>query len=487
MPQKNNANERQSLKGSNTRFVPRIVNPVKIKKAVIFSAEELVRNAAGVLRENMPWIDCRILSDPVSVSNFQSDEATVFLFDDTSLTFIDAAKIHKANKDAVIVLLSSNDFLHRSPRSAAEEKYPHTASADLIFAINSSEFLPDRILTSVVRCAEDLLNIEKYTKVRRYIFLIVDDEPRWFSQFLSVLYQIIGQRADVKVTRTYEETLEFLFGVEHESKIDKTGFLQKGHGDDVVCMITDVFFPRGSDLHSQAGVDLIRLMNRFYPRIPAIIASKAKEAEDMKGLAFILPKGDPGSIQTFRDYIYDHTGLGDFLVTDSRGKVLHRAKHIKDVVEIFLEAEKDTPQALKLRALLEDYGRRDSFSTWLYMHGFRELGDRLRPVHLTGQRMISVLKNSFEEEIQRMDRTPLLIEGKEIFDLPQLAHALRSADPKQIQKLSDTDTFSTWLDRKCYPELAEELRPIHKSGEKLRHTLADVMDKWTRIYAKKKN
>lgn len=37
--------------------------------------------------------------------------------------------------------------------------------------------------------------------------IIDDDEPRWFSQFLPVLYNIIGQRADVKLTRTYEETM----------------------------------------------------------------------------------------------------------------------------------------------------------------------------------------------------------------------------------------------------------------------------------------
>jgi hypothetical protein len=460
------------------KFFPRIINPVKITKTVIFSAEEAVRKAEAALVENMPWMECRVFADPQSVSDYQSDQATVFLLDDTSLSFIDAKKIHKNNRNAVIVLLSSNDLIHRSPPSVAVEKFPFTALADLIFAVNSKEFFPDRIVTSVVRSAEDLLNIEKYSQARRYIFLIVDDEPRCFSEFLPVLYNIIGQRADVKVTRTYEETLEFIFGVRSEGQIDPDNYLASGHGDDVVCLITDVFFPKGEDLLSKAGVDLIRLMNLYYPRIPAIIASKAKEAEDLNEPVFILPKGDPGSIETLRTYINDFTGIGDFLVKDEKRGILYRAKHIRELYKIVKRAEKDTVGGQNLRELLEDYGRKDLFSTWLYMHGFRELADRLRPLQVTGKKMIAVLEKNLKEEIQRIEKIPLVIDGVEIFGLTDLIERLRRASPVKIQKLSDTDAFSNWLDLKCYPELAKKLRPIHGSGEKLRQTLVDLVEDW---------
>jgi hypothetical protein len=459
-------------------FLPRVINPVKITRAVIFSAEESIRKAEVTLAENIPWLECRVLSDPLSVSNYTSDLATVFLLDDTSMSFIDAEKIHRNNRDAVIVLLSTNELIHRSPPSVAAEKYPFTSRADLVFAVNSSDFLPERIVTSVVRCAEDLLNIETYSKARRYIFLIVDDEPRWFSEFLPVLDNIIGQRADVKVTRTYEETIQFIFGVEDDTRIDKQNYLARGHGDDIVCLITDVFFPRGRDLRSEAGVHLMGLMNTYYPRIPTIIASKAKEAEDLTELAFILPKGDPGSIETLRTYIHDYTGLGDFLVKDENGEVLYRAKHIRELYKIVKRAERETAAARSLRELLEDYGKRDSFSTWLYMHGFRELADRLRPLHITGKKMIAVLKDQLKKEIQRIEKIPLVIDEVEISSVAGLLKELKRADPVKIQKLSDTDTFSNWLELKCYPELAKELRPIHGSGEKLRQILVGIVGRW---------
>ena len=469
----------------NFSFSPRIINPKKIANVILFSADEKVRKSGKVLKKEMPWINCTVLSDPISVSNFFSERATVFVLDDTSMTFVDSKKIQENNKDAVVILLSSNDQIHRSSPSVALEKFPYTGDADLIFAFNQTKYIPNHIITSVVRCAEDLLNIEHYSQERRFIFLIVDDEPRWFSQFLPALYDIIGQRADVKVTRTYEETLQFLFGVEHESDIDKNHYLNHGHGDDVVCLITDVFYPRGQEQRSHAGVDLIKLVNIYYPRIPTIIASKAKEAEDLKDMAFVLPKGDPGSIETLRDYIYDHTGIGDFLVKDKGGKELYRAKHITDMYEIIKRAQRDTTEASQLRSILENYGRKDSFSTWLYMHGFRELGDRLRPMHIFGQEMISVLKDQLKKEMLRMEKTPIIIDDTEVFDLSGLLDTLRNADPSTIQPLSDSDTFSTWLDCKSYPELAEELRPIHGSGKRLSLKIAGIVEKWIKIYAEK--
>ena len=50
-----------------------------------------------------------------------------------------------------------------------------------------------------------------------------------------------------------------------------------------------------------------------------------------------------------------------------------------EICRILLEAEQDTPGDLELRGILEKYGEKDKFSTWLYMHSYRELGDRLRP------------------------------------------------------------------------------------------------------------
>jgi hypothetical protein len=82
----------------------------------------------------------------------------------------------------------------------------------------------------------------------------------------------------------------------------------------------------------------------------------------------------------------------------------------------------------------------------------------------------------------RLDRTPLVMGGEKIFSLVDLLAVLRSLPPETIQPYSNNDTFSSWLDRRGYSELAEELRPIHGSGPGLRQTLVEIIEKWIATY-----
>jgi hypothetical protein len=436
----------------------------------------------------MPWITVDVLTDPHSLARIRPKGATVLILDDVAINLADTDQVRKKNKDTIVALLSANEFIHCSPPSATQQKYPYTKKADFVFAYNKTDCAPQKIIQSVVRAAEDQLNVNFYSKVRRFIFLIVDDEPRWFSQFLPLLYSIIGQRADVVFTRTYEESIQFLFGVEKETDINVRGkqYMSSGHGDDVICLITDIFFPRGDDLESNAGKDLVGLVQKYYPRIPIIIASKTKEAETFRNTAFLLPKGDPESLDTLRSYIRDHTGIGDFLIRDKEGKVLHRIKNIQEMTAILDEAGKNTQRAQQLREILEAYGEKDSFSTWLYMHSYRDLGDVIRPLQHHGRELISVLKRHLKSEMDHVLHMPLLIDGKKVYDLEGLLSCLKTADPAQIELLSDNDIFSSWLDRKGYSGLAEDLRPIHGTGNILIKSLSAIVEKWILIYEKRK-
>jgi hypothetical protein len=466
------------------RFVPRVINPVKVERVVIFAADSRIRDSSKTLEEKMAWLRTEVLHDPQSALAASSERPSVFLFDDTALALLDVEQVRAKNKNAILVLLSYQPFIQCAPPQAAQANYPYTARADLVFAVDRDRLLPENIVLAAVRVAEDRLNIERHTSLKRFIFHIVDDEPRWFSQFLPVLYAIIGQRADVMVTRTYEESLRFLFGdgEEEETPPDGPGRGERGHGDDVICLITDIFFPRGSELQCDAGRELIGLVNSRFPRIPVIIASKAKEALELNKLGFILPKGDPGSLEKLKEYILNFTGMGDFLVCDDEGREIRRARNIREICAILLEAEEDNAEGRRLRALLEAYGEKDKFSTWLYMHSYRELGDRLRPKKSRGRQLIALLKKHLRLELARMERTPLVLGGSKAFDLAGLLAALRALPPETLQPYSDNDIISSWLDYKGFSELAEQLRPIHGRGQELKDILADIVAKWLEIY-----
>ncbi|MBN2492919.1 MAG: hypothetical protein JXQ29_18865, partial [Planctomycetes bacterium] len=427
-------------------FEPRVIHPVKITDVVVFSAEEAIRSTVDALGAALPWARVQLFFDPVSVAEFTAAGASVLVVDDTALNLVDPAPLRRRNPKTVILLLSGNESVGCAPPSVARQRFPYTARADLILAVDRADLSPAKVAVAGVRLAQDRLNIQAGGSLRRFIFLLVDDEPRWFSQFLPILYGIIGQRADVMITRTYEETLEFLFGVPEAAQIDAGTFRTRGRGEDVVCLITDVVFPRGEQLTSDAGRDLVQLVRTYYPRYPVIVASKAKEAQALQDVAFLLPKGDPGSLERLRDQIRDFTGIGDFLVCDATGRERHRVKNIFDMHRLVREAEEDTAEAAGLRDLLASYGQKDMFSTWLYMHSYCELAGRLRPRRGTGRDLVGVLRRELELEMDRMKRTPLVVGGTRIFDLRDLEAFLRSADPTTVQPLSDDDVFSSWLD-----------------------------------------
>jgi hypothetical protein len=134
---------------------------------------------------------------------------------------------------------------------------------------------------------------------------------------------------------------------------------------------------------------------------------------------------------------------------------------------------------------MESYGQKDKFSTWLYMHSYQELGDILRPKRSQGRRLIALLKKHLKEEIRQLNAAPLTMDGIKVFNLDDLLQALRTISPDIIQPFSNNDIISSWLDRKGFSELAEELRPIHGSGEKLSEILAAIVEKWQKAYARK--
>jgi hypothetical protein len=99
---------------------------------------------------------------------------------------------------------------------------------------------------------------------------------------------------------------------------------------------------------------------------------------------------------------------------------------------------------------------------------------------------VSLLRRVFEEEIERVEAAPLVIDGLEIFSLQELLETLRTLPASKIQDYSDRDVFSTWMDRKGYTELAEEIRPIHGSGQRLEKILIEKIEKWMKFYSSQK-
>jgi hypothetical protein len=438
-----------------------VVNSRRIEQAFVFATTPKIKSALSSLENSLPWVDAGSINSPGRVYQRLSEEGKPFVLvvDDAGISILDKEKFRLANPGAIVILISSLEFIGCAPPHSALERHPFVSKADIVFYAPESSSVEEcsAIISSAIRCAEDKINIEEGFHKKRSIFLVVDDEPRWYSQFLPVLYRIIGRRADVMVARTHEEAA----GI----------FIQ--HGDDIVCLIADVNFTRDGAMGPN-GIALAKITREGFPRIPIIIASKAEIPEDLRDMALLMPKGDEGANKELERYVREFTGLGDFLFFDGKRELL-RATNLTEL--------RDRIFMLPAR-VLEQYAERDYFSTWLYMHAFPELADVIRPVRSTGEELRRILLFAIDRKLEDIFLEPLVFldeNGQAVAkasNLEGLVKVVGGLDISVLQFYSDMDGFSTWLMRKGYMKLAEELRPVHGKGEELRERMLEIISKY---------
>ncbi len=437
----------------------RVLNPQRIDRVFVLAANEEIRSAAEVVDQRLAYCEVTILSDPSELATRLHAQTFVLFVDEGGMVFLDQDEFKAANPFGTVVLLSSDIRVGAAPtQTEIEQVCPLAKQADLIFYVNDGDCRPTKVLPALVRYVEDKHNIEYHKRARRFIFLVVDDEVRWFSQFLPVLYRIIGQRASVMLARTFEQARE----VVHD------------HGSDTVCLITDMLFPKNGVVSAEAGRELVLLTKQRHPRIPIIIASKEDRGRSLENVALILPKGDPGAVETLDQYVHDFTGLGDFLFY-VEGKLWRRVSKLSELREAVADAPVE---------MIDEYAAKDYFSTWLYMHGFRRVADFLRLRRDHGDALREVLLAVLDEQLAIVAEQELVLVNRRnetvarVKNVEDLAQIFEEVDDETLTAYSADDVFSMWAMIKGCPRLADQLRPIQGEGQPLRDELREVLRLW---------
>ncbi|MFB3854214.1 MAG: hypothetical protein ACE148_10375 [Vicinamibacterales bacterium] len=275
-------------------------------QVLVLAASEQVRAAGAIIESALPGTVVRVEANPLALAGALTDRPTAVLLDDTALNVAGASLEAARRGDSVYVLLSAQPLVVSAPEEMARKECRYVDLADLIFAVPPALPVPEAVVLSAVRAADDLLRIERRREPGFPIFLVVDDEPRWFSVFLPVLYDVIGHRAAVRVARTYEDAVAFLFGTADGNRID--GAVEAGRSRDVIGLVTDLYFPRCGVVSGDSGRDLIALVARRCPQLPIVVASKSCEPLEAAGCLLAVRKGEPGFLEALRACVRDRIG-----------------------------------------------------------------------------------------------------------------------------------------------------------------------------------
>lgn len=276
-------------------------------------------------------------------------------------------KIHKAYPNIPIVMLTYDRL---TPEIIARVR--ECSCIDRVFHWSGD----NKVLVAIIKYIEDKLNVEADSKLGVQAILLVDDSPVYYSQILPTIYtEILTQtrylvlhamnikhgllrvrlRPKILLAETYEEAMAIISKYRYN----------------LLGVISDVRFPKEGVLHSQAGIELSKIVKEIIPDLPFLLQSEEeKNAEKAKALQLdFLNKNSPKLLHDIRTYILENYGFGSFVFKYPDGRIIAEATDITSLERII----RDLPDES-----LCYHAKRNDFSRWFRARAEVEVADRLR-------------------------------------------------------------------------------------------------------------
>lgn len=410
----------------------------------------------------------------------------------------------------VFLLLNNNTDIE-----IFEKKPVKKAHIDKIFIWNGDA----KIFFAMIKHVEDKINVENDTSIGMVrVILLVEDSEKFYSRYLPMLYNIVMDQTrriieDVSTDELYKVLRlrarpKILLASTYEEAVE----VVRKYKDYLLCLITDVKYPKQGVLYPEAGFDLVRQVKEWIPDLPMVIQSQelknAQKAFQLK--CTFINKNSESLLQDFKSFITHYLGFGNFIYRNNEGRQIATAKSLKE-----FEAQ--------LRIIPDEsliyHARKDHFSLWLMARGEIQAAKILNPAKVTDfdtpaalreylLQIISEFRNEQNrgkvipwEESEILDETNILslaegsLGGKgrglafvntliHNLDFSQYVSNIHIRAPRTL--VIGTDEFEQFLDRNQFHDLIyngydhAEIKKLFLNGK-----LSDSLLKRLRIVLKK--
>ena len=259
-----------------------------------------------------------------------------------------------------------------------------------------------RILLAIVQLVEDRLNVERDTRIGVPVFLVVEDNVRFYSAFMPVIYSEL-QHLSEAVQAEAGNRLQQLMRLRARPKILLATDYERGwriveqYQSAIMGVFSDMRFPRDGEAYADAGRDLVLAIRTLMPEVPIALQSSheanRRVAEEL-GVGFLL-KDSPDFLRQLKRYLSERLFFGDFVFRDTDGSEIERAADLKALV-----AKLRTVPA----ASVAYHARRHDFSRWLRARAEFGLAGKLRPRMLEDYADADELRDTLVRDIDRYRR-----------------------------------------------------------------------------------
>jgi len=239
-----------------------------------------------------------------------------------------------------------------------------------------------KVFLAMIKHIEDLMNVENDTRIGLvHVVLLVEDSIRYYSRYLPILYtQIIQQTQQLMSEENFDDR-SLLLRLRSRPKVltartfEKAVEIIEKHKDYLLCVISDMAYPKDGERHPKAGFELISHVRKVLPNLPVVIQSSDAENEFLAARveAGFINKNSPTLADDLTRFMQSHLGFGPFFFRMPDGKFVMKASTLTEMAE---RIEKVPEESLLY------HGRMNHFSAWLMARGEIQMARRIQPISI---------------------------------------------------------------------------------------------------------
>ena len=259
------------------------------------------------------------------------------------------------------------------------------------------------LLLALVKSVEDRWNIDFDTRralVR--VIILVEDAPLYLSSLLPMLYKEIVTQTQRVMEESFNDEHR-LFRMRARPKIvtadsyEAAEALWQRFKPYLLCILSDVRFPRQGKEDPRAGIDLLRRIHARHPDLPLLnFSSEAGHRATAETIgAVFVDKNAPNLLGEIRDFFVRRCGFGPFVFRNAEGAEIGRVENLRQMERLLPSIPDEVVRAHALR---------NDFSSWLMARSEIHLATRLKPVLVEDFADIAELKQYLVDCIRQRRR-----------------------------------------------------------------------------------
>ena len=195
------------------------------------------------------------------------------------------------------------------------------------------------LLLSIIKLMEDKMNVEHDTQSGVQMILLVEDNIRFYSSFLPLLYKFVLQQSLLFASEALNAQLEQL-RMRGRPKIvlarsyEEAYTLWEKYHENTLGVISDRRFPKDGEVDEKAGYKLLTAIRRQDSFVPLIMESSESAASELAASchAKFIDKNSKKLDIDLRNMLTRYFGFGDFVFRDptSMNEVV-RIRNLKEL------------------------------------------------------------------------------------------------------------------------------------------------------------